>query len=89
MDDLIALIFKPVIFIFYWLFRIVFIIVIEVVHEYITWVVGWCFFRVLSFGKYPKQGVLNDDRASIVTSIIVSFTGVTIIALSLIVLLII
>lgn len=88
MDDLLSLLLKPVLIVFLWLFRLVFFVVVEVVHEYITWAVGWCFLRLLSFGKYPKQGIWSDQRASVATSVLVSLTGALLITLLIIGLLI-
>lgn len=88
MDDLISLLLKPLLLVLLWLFRVVFFIVVEVVHGYITWAVGWCFYRLLSLGRYPKVGVWQDDRASIATALLVSLSGAVLIALLIMVLII-
>jgi hypothetical protein len=84
MDELFDLLLKPFVFIFGWIFRIVFYLSVEIVHEYIAWSVGWVFCRTLSFGNYPAQGIWDDNKASILTNIFVSLTGYFIITLLLI-----
>lgn len=80
MDDILDFLFKPIIVVTRWIFQVVLLAVFEFFHEYIGWVVGWCFWRLLTFGKYPKEGIWYDDKASLLTNIIVSFTGFILIA---------
>jgi hypothetical protein len=81
MDDILELLLKPFVFIFSWIFRIVFYLSVEIVHEYIAWSVGWTFWRTLSFGNYPAQGIWDDEKAPILTNLFVSLTGYFIITL--------
>ncbi len=80
MDDILDFLFKPIIVVIRWIFQVVLLAVFEFCHEYIGWVVGWCFWRTVTVGQYPKEGVWYDDKASLLTNIIVTFTGFVLIA---------
>jgi hypothetical protein len=48
--------------------------------EVIGWSVGWCFFRVISLGTFPKENWDEQERASFSTSLTVEITGLGLIA---------
>ena len=84
MDDILGFILIPVLFLFRWLVKIAYFLVMELVHEYIAWSIGWCVCRVFSLGHYPKQGIWHDDKASIHTSMFVHVLGYTLLVIAVI-----
>jgi hypothetical protein len=48
--------------------------------ETIGWSVGWCFYRAISLGTFPKEKWEEQDNATLSTVLTVEFTGLGIIA---------
>lgn len=47
----------------------------EIVFETLCWYIGWPICRVLTFGKFPKEGIADHQDASGVAQAIVSMIG--------------
>jgi hypothetical protein len=54
----------------------------DLLFEQVGWFVGWFFYRVISFGRFPEQQLSEQDRASTGTAILVEFTGLGLLALA-------
>ncbi len=85
MDELVELILKPIFFVFRWVFKILMYFIVEVCHSYIGWAIGWLFFRMVSIGKNPKEGIWRDQDAGLLTNVLVTLTGFIIFAVLIII----
>lgn len=67
-DELLEIGLRPVFAVLRYLFW-------EVLFEVAGWCVGWTFFRIISLGTWPRQGILDQDRAGLWTALAVEVTG--------------
>lgn len=47
----------------------------EMFFEVIAWYVGWPICRLLSFGRYPKEGINEHEQTTTFTQFVVSIVG--------------
>jgi len=50
---------------------------IEFTYEKISWWLGWPVVRLVTFGKYPSENFLNDEKAKPISLFFVGITGIT------------
>jgi hypothetical protein len=47
----------------------------------IGWSIGWCFFRVLTFGRFPAEALGELDDAPWIVAVLVETSGLALLAL--------
>ena len=52
----------------------------DLLFEVVGWTIGWPVYRVLSFGRFPKEHIRNHEAASWFTCLVVDLTGLAILA---------
>lgn len=57
------------------IFKAIFFTLFELFPEYVLWPIGWCVWRTITLGKYPAEGIFEQDEARIRTQLIVGITG--------------
>lgn len=75
LDDLPDGLMRPVIQVLGATLRGVWYIFAEILGELVLWSIGWCFCRVISWGRYPKQGLTQAAEASVATELVVITAG--------------
>ncbi|WP_196139744.1 hypothetical protein [Aliikangiella sp. G2MR2-5] len=48
--------------------------------ERVGWTIGWCFYRAVTFGKFPTENVDEIDKAPMPTQLFVEFSGLAFLA---------
>ncbi len=83
MEDIADGLMRPILKLLAAVLRVMWFLISEILGEILLWGVGWCFWRAISFGRYPKQGISEADQASVATEVIVQITGlILLVALS-------
>jgi len=49
----------------------------EFTYEKIGWWLGWPVVRLATFGRYPSEGFLNDEKTKPLSLLFVGITGIT------------
>jgi hypothetical protein len=55
MEEIAESIFKPFIRLIVGFLRVLLFIGWDLLVEYVGWIIGWTFYRFLSFGQFPKE----------------------------------
>ncbi|MBB6519823.1 hypothetical protein [Pseudoteredinibacter isoporae] len=75
MADLIEFLFKDFLRLLGLLARILVWLIYELFFETIAWYVGWPICQLLSLGRWPKQGINDQENASQISQGLVSVIG--------------
>jgi hypothetical protein len=76
MEEIAEHIFKPFIRLIVGILRVLLFLGWDLLFEYVGWSVGWAFYRLVSFGKFPSESWSELEQASLFTRLIVELTGI-------------
>jgi len=48
----------------------------------VGWSIGWCFFRVITFGRFPAEALGELGEAPWIVAVLVELTGLALLALA-------
>jgi len=80
MEELVDGIFRPIFKLILWVLRILQFIAWDLLVSYVGWSIGWFFYRTITFGRFPSEGLGELDNCSCSKAVLVEFTGLAILA---------
>jgi len=80
MDELAEGAFRPILKLLLMILRGLSFVAWELLVEYVGWSIGWAFYRVVTFGKFPSSGWRELENASTPLALFVEFTGLGLLA---------
>lgn len=84
MEELADGLFRPILKLILGFLRVLQFLAWDLLFSYIGWSIGWCFYRIISFGKYPNEGIGDLDSCHWGKALFVEFTGLAILGVSIV-----
>lgn len=75
MDEIVEGIFHLILKLFIGFLKLLRYFAFELMFEGLGWAVGWLVLRLITLGRYPKQGFFHSNDASILVSIGIEIVG--------------
>ncbi len=81
MEEIAEHLLKPLIRLVVGILRALLFIGWDLLVEYVGWSIGWAFYRLVSFGQFPKEKLSELDQVSWSFALFVELTGLSILGI--------
>jgi hypothetical protein len=81
MEEIAEHLLKPLIRLVVGILRALLFIGWDLLVEYVGWSIGWAFYRLVSFDKFPKEKLCELDQVSWSFALFVELTGLSILGI--------
>lgn len=75
MDEILGDLLRPVLRLFLGFLRLLQFLAWDLLVSYIGWSLGWTFYRIITFGAFPREGLGDLESCSWWKAILVELTG--------------
>jgi hypothetical protein len=80
MEELVEVVGRSIVKFVIGFLRVLLFIGWELFFEFVGWSIGWAFYRVVSFGRFPKVSIGDLEKVSTGTALLVELTGLAVLA---------
>ena len=78
MEELADGLFKSILRLILLVLRVLQFLAWDLLFSYVGWSIGWCFYRTISFGKFPSESLGDLETSSWGKALFIELTGLAI-----------